>query len=102
MLSILIVTLLLVVHASAGVEDSLQCNGTGELMFEGDGQFIIVRDGESSNLICNGGVSVAVNSPLYTRITSDGEFSCNSSGSVRLCGYGEIRLVELATERLII
>ena len=62
-------------------------------MFEGDGQFSIVRDGKSSNLICNGEVSVAVSSPLYTRITSDGQFSCNSSGSVRLCGYGEIRLV---------
>ena len=92
-MTVLSLTLLLVVCVNAQIEDSLQCNGTGMLMFEGDGRFSIVRDGGSGSLLCNGEVSLATSSPLYTRIISDGRFSCSSSSSVRLCGYGETELI---------
>ena len=74
-------------------EDSLQCNGTGRLTFQGDGRFSIVRDGGNGSLHCDGDVNFITNSLLYARVISKGQFICNSSSSVRLCGYGEAELV---------
>ena len=92
--------LLLCSHATAQfatdspTDDSLQCSGAGMLMFEGDGRFSIVRDsGNAGGLTCQGAISFMANSTLYTRIISDGRFVCNSSSSVRLCGYGETELI---------
>ena len=85
--------LLFVACYAAAQEDSLQCNGTGMLMFEGDGRFSIVRDGESGSLMCDGEISLITNSLWYTRIISDGHFSCSSSSNVRLCGYGETEVI---------
>ena len=78
------------------IDDSLQCSGTGMLMFEGDGRFSIVRDSDNAGgLTCRGAIRFVANSTLYTRIVSDGRFVCNSSSSVRLCGYGEADLITL-------
>ena len=77
-------------------EDSLLCSGTGTLVFQGDGRFSIVREsGSNGSLICEGEVSLMVNSALYTRIISEGKFVCNSSYSsgVRICGYGDVELI---------
>ena len=92
--------LLLSSHAAAQLttapptDESLQCSGTGELVFEGDGRFSIVRDtGTAGDLTCRGDVSFMANSTLYTRIISDGMFACSSSSSVRLCGLGDAQLI---------
>ena len=75
-------------------DESLQCSGTGVLVFEGDGRFSIVRDtGNAGGLTCQGDVSSMANSTLYTRIISDGVFTCSSSSSVRLCGFGDAQLI---------
>ena len=75
-------------------DDSLQCSGAGMLMFEGDGRFSIVRDSDNvGGLTCQGDIRFVANSTLYTRIVSNGRFVCNSSSSVRLCGYGEADLI---------
>ena len=80
--------------ANALTKNSLQCNGTGMLMFEGDGRFSIVRDAdEAGHLLCNGEVRLAVNSSFYARVISNGQFFCSSSSSIRLCGYGETELL---------
>ena len=68
-------------------EESLQCTGTGMLMFQGDGRFSVVRENSNGSLMCTGDVSVAANSTLYTRIISKGIFVCKSSSSVRICGF---------------
>ena len=92
--------LLLSSHAAAQLttapptNESLQCRGTGELVFEGDGRFSIVRNaGTAGDLTCQGDVSFMTNSTLYTRIISDGMFTCSSSSSVRLCGFGDAQLI---------
>ena len=92
--------LLLFSHAAAQfttappTDESLQCSGTGLLVFEGDGRFSIVRDtGNAGGLTCEGDVSFMANSTLYTRIISNGTFACNSSSSVRLCGFGDAQLI---------
>lgn len=74
-------------------EESLLCSGTGMLVFQGDGRFSIVRDNGNGSLMCDGEVSVMVNSALYTRIISKGNFVCSSSSSVRICGYGDTELI---------
>ena len=74
--------------------ESLQCTGTGMLVFEGDGRFSIVRDtGNAGGLTCQGDVRYMANSASYTRIISDGVFACNTSSSVQLCGYGDAQLI---------
>ena len=78
-------------------EESLQCTGTGMLMFQGDGRFSVVRENSNGSLMCTGDVSVAANSTLYTRIISKGIFVCKSSSSVRICGYGDVELANSET-----
>ena len=81
-------------------EESLQCTGSGMLMFQGDGRFSIVRESGKGkgSLICTGGeISVMANSALYTRIISKGTFVCKSSSSVRICGYGNTELIHAET-----
>ena len=98
--TLVICLLLLCSHSTAQfttdppTDDSLQCSGAGMLMFEGDGRFSIVRDSDNAGgLACQGDIRFVANSTLYTRIVSDGRFVCNSSSSVRLCGYGEAGLI---------
>ena len=74
-------------------EESLMCSGAGTLMFQGDGRFSIVRENANGSLMCEGGVSLMADSALYTRVISDGIFVCNSSNSVRICGYGHAELI---------
>ena len=81
-------------------EESLMCSGTGMLMFQGDGRFSVVLENSdptpgdnAGSLMCEGEVSVMANSTLYTRIISKGRFKCNSSSNVRICGYGDTKLI---------
>ena len=75
-------------------DESLQCSGRGEIVFEGDGRFSIVRDtGTAGDLMCQGDVSFMAKSTLYTRIISNGMFACSSSSSVRMCGFGDAQLI---------
>ena len=91
---------LLVVSYTAGQfttkppnEESLQCTGSGMLMFQGDGRFSITRESGNGSLTCTGEVSVTANSTLYTRIISKGTFACKSYSNVRICGYGDTELI---------
>ena len=83
-------------------EESLMCSGTGMLVFEGDGRFSVVLENSDAalegnmppgSLMCEGEVSVMANSTFYTRIISKGRFECNSTSSVRICGYGDTNLI---------
>ena len=81
-------------------EESLMCSGTGMLMFQGDGRFSVVLENseitpgdKAGSLMCEGEVSVMANSTLYARIISKGRFKCNSSNNVRICGYGDTKLI---------
>ena len=82
-------------------EESLMCSGTGMLVFQGDGRFSVVLENSDvalegnspGSLMCEGEVSVMANSTFYTRIISRGRFECNSSSSVRICGYGDTNLI---------
>ena len=94
------VGLLVISHTAAqyatkpfGDVESLQCNGSGMLVFQGEGRLSIVRESGKGNLTCTGEVSVTATSELYTRIISKGTFVCKSSSSVRICGYGDTELI---------
>ena len=56
--------------------ESVQCTGSGMLVFQGEGRFSIVRESGKGNVTCTGEVSVTATSELYTRIITEQRNIC--------------------------